>query len=92
MFYILNTVHMTIDINIAISGLVFRNRSFLCHLNTTGLAYRTFLIAYIISDTTSVKRKQVSRFASFHTDHRPYGTGVSDSFSFLVQELQNYGL
>ncbi len=38
MFYILNTVHMTIDINIAISGLVFRNRSFLCHLNTTGLA------------------------------------------------------
>src|SRR5699024_4758152 len=81
MFYILNTVHMTININIAISGLVFRNRSFLCHLNTTGLAYRTFLIAYIINDTTSVKRKQVSRFASFHTDHRPYRTGVSDSLS-----------
>ena len=84
---------MTININIAISGLVFRKPElFLCHLNTTGLAYRTFLIAYIINDTTSVKRKQVSRFASFHTDHRPYRTGVSDSLSFLVQKLQNYGL
>ena len=77
---------MSVNIDITVFCRQRRNRLIACHLDTRRLFYRARFIAYIIDDASSMQCQQIGRLTGIQIDHRPYGTGIADLLSILVND------